>query len=33
MICGKANAPAESMKTMVHPEVIPGLAKGITTRQ
>ena len=32
-ICGAARAPADSMKTMVQPEVMPGLANGITTRR
>ena len=32
-ICGAASAPAVSMNTIVHPELMPGFAKGMTTRQ
>ena len=32
-ICGAASAPAVSMNTIVQPELMPGLANGITTRQ
>src|SRR5215510_677056 len=32
-ICGAASAPAESMNTMVQPEAMPGLAKGMTTNR